>query len=310
MEENQENQAPARVSALIVSHNNAGSLRRTLAAFGPAPENDTLEIILVDNGSSDDCSRMDSEVPGIQMLRLPRNFGRVKALNIAMRTAKGEFLLFLEPGTEITRKAIAELDARLEAAPDAVAVCPLVVSPSGETQTRLHPLPLPAEFHQAWRDGDFTGWSAPAGDAEFVEIECLKPPVFLARSYFLKGLRYIDERYGQHWWDLEICTQILRPSKKILLVPAIRCVAHPGPPLRLRPGAQAELAADRALGAAVWIAKHYGAVQGWKFRLRLVAAALLRALSGTVLFREAGFRWALLGGIVGGQKVDGSQRAF
>ncbi len=161
MEENQESQAPPRVSVVIVSHNAAAALRRSLVALEASRGRETFEIIVVDSGSADDCSRMDAEFPAIHMLRLPRNFGLVKALNIGMRTAKGEFFLFLEPGMEVAPDTVPSLAERLEAEPDAVAVCPLIADAAGQTLSRIHPLPLPDELYRAWRDSDFQGWSVP-----------------------------------------------------------------------------------------------------------------------------------------------------
>ena len=308
MEEQQAEQAPRRVSVIIVSFNDAAALRRSLAALETSGDRDTFEILVVDNGSVDDCARMDAEFPSIDMLRLPRNFGLVKALNIGMRTARGEFFLFLEPEMEITPGAIAALAAQLDAAPDAVAVCPLIIGPEGDVVSRVHPIPLPAELQRGWLSGDLRGWTPPELAASVpVEVEYFKPPAMMVRSYFLKGLRYIDERYSNAWWDLEICTQIGRAGKKMQLVPSARVVLHPlSRSWALPPGAQGLLAADRALGAAVWCAKHYGWIHGFKFRL----VAILRSLVSLLRLRDAGYRFAVFTCLLNGQKLDGSQRAM
>jgi GT2 family glycosyltransferase len=307
MEENQQNPAPVRVSAIIVSSNNAAALRRSLAALEASHGRETLEVIVVDSGSADDSSRVDAEFPAIQLLRLPRNFGLVKALNIGMRTAKGEFFLFLEPGMEVAPDTVPSLAARLEAAPDAVAVCPMITGPAGETLSRTRPLPLPAELYRAWCDGGLEGWSTPPAGVETLEVDCVSPPVLMARGYFLRGLRYIDERYGQYGWDLELCTQIHRSAKKILFIPGVRVTRRTEE--RAAPlGASARglLGADQALGAAVWTTKHYGWFHGLKFRLATTLRALVRLLG----MRDAGYRFALASALVSGQKIDGSQQAL
>ena len=308
MEEQQAEQAPRRVSVIIVSFNNAAALRRCLATLEASADRATFEILVVDNGSVDDCARMDAEFPAIDMLRLPRNFGQVKALNIGMRTAKGEFFLFLEPEMEVTPGAVAALAAQLDAAPDAVAVCPLIVGPEGGVVSRVHPLPLPAELQKAWFRGDLSGWTQPElAGSDPIEVDYLKPPAMMVRSYFLKGLRYIDEHYSHSWWDLEICTQISRAGKKILLVPAARVVLHPPSHAWTLPsGVRGLLAADRALGAAVWCGKHYGWIHGFQFRL----VATLRSLAALLGLRDAGCRFAVLTCLLNGQKIDGSQRAL
>jgi GT2 family glycosyltransferase len=310
MAENQNEPAAPRVSVLLVSLNNAAAVRRCLAELEASANRESMEIIVVDSGSTDECSRMDSEFPSIRMHRLPRNFGVVKALNIGMRTASGEFLLFLEPSVDVAPNMVSELVAHLDRAPEAVAVCPMMVSPAREIVTRLHDSPLPAELYQACRDGDFSAWSTPDTEAQSLEVDFIEPPVLLVRSGFMKGMRYLDERYGQHWWDLEICTQIRRASKKILLLPRVRVVVHPASAQAIGSDARGLLAADRALCAALWVGKHYGALEQWKFGMRMHLAALGRAIVGILTFRDTGFRVAYLSALVSGQKVDGSQRAL
>ena len=64
-----------RVTALIVSRNSVESLRRCLAALQAMTARETLEIVVVDNGSQDGSQTMDTEFPDIHMMRLPKNFG-------------------------------------------------------------------------------------------------------------------------------------------------------------------------------------------------------------------------------------------
>lgn len=307
MEEIPAQDASPRVSVILVSRNNAAAIRACLESLERSANRSELEILLVDNGSFDECPRLDVEYPALHLHRLPRNFGMVKALNIAMRTARGEFFLLISPPALVDPGTIPALLAKLEET-GAAAVCPMVVSPDGRPMTRIHPLPLPNELFRACTDGDFSGWTAAPADGPS-EVDLSHPPILLIRAYFLKAIRFLDERYGEHWWDLEICTQLRKAGKTILLLPsaAVRLVPQ-APPASPSPTARALLAADRFQGAAVWTGKHYGAWQGWKFRLRALVHALGGAFLGLATFRDTAFRLALLANLVTAQKIDGSQR--
>ncbi|MCC7174248.1 MAG: glycosyltransferase family 2 protein [Bryobacterales bacterium] len=308
MEDNLTEAAPRRVSAIVTSFNNAAALRRCLTALEASTAREAMEVLVVDRGSSDGCPDMDTEFPSVNLLRLPRNFGRVKALNIGMRTGTGEFYLFLEPEMEVAPDAVERLAAALDAAPEAAAACPLAVDAAGTVLTRRHPLPLPAELRKAWPAGELDGWETPPAEGTAAtDLDYFKPPAVMVRSYFMRGLRYIDERYGDAWWDLEIATQIAKSSKKVLLVPAARLTVHPrgtdaGAPAAVR----GLLAADRAMSASLWCGKHYGSMQGLKFRL----AATLQAMLSLFTFRDLGFHWAAFQNLLSGQKLDGSQRVM
>ncbi len=310
MDASPENAPAPRVSVLLVSWNNAEALRRSLAALEAASSRDGLEIIVVDNGSMDACPRMDSEFPAIQMLRLPRHFGAVKAMNIAMRTASGDHLFLLEPGLEPAPEALPALSACLEEKPDAVAVCPVVEDATGEVVTRVRPLPSAAELLSLWQEGEFGGWRTARLD-QAQAVEYVRPPVCLIRSRFLKGLRYIDERYGHFGWDLEIAAQVARAAKRIYLLPGARVrQSQPAAGAELAPGVRGAFAADRLLGAAVWAGKHFGWMCGFRFRAAVTLRSFGRALLSLAQFSEVRYHWAVFHALLAGQKVDGSQRAF
>ncbi|HSW51532.1 MAG TPA: glycosyltransferase [Bryobacteraceae bacterium] len=307
MEEQQAQESPRRVSVIVATFNNAEALRRLLVALENSRERDTFEVLVVDCGSVDECPRIDAEFPSVNVLRLPRHFGMVKALNIGMRTATGEFFLFLEPAMEVTPGAVGALVAELDRDQTAAAAAPRLETPSGDLVSRVHPLPLPSELQRTWLEGELADWQRPEFPEQgALEVDYIKPPAMMVRSYFLKGLRYIDSRYSHAWWDLEICTQIGRAGKKILLLGSARVIQHP-PGLEQPPSSvRGLIAADRAIGAAVWCGKHYGWFQGVKFRV----VAILRALASLASLREAGYRFSALSCLVSGQKFDGSQRAL
>ena len=86
-----------KVTALVFSYDSAPALRRCLAALEGSKDRASIEILVVDCGSHDESPQLDSEFEGINILRLPRYFGRTKALNIGTRTATGDYLFFLTP---------------------------------------------------------------------------------------------------------------------------------------------------------------------------------------------------------------------
>lgn len=310
MEETQQTPAPPQVSVILVSEDNAPALRRALQALQASTQRETFEILVVDNGSLDESPRLDSEFPEATFLRLPRRFGYVKAANIAMRTAKGEFFFFLAPEVEVTQDTVATLAERLAGEPAAVAVCPLLVDAEGRPQPQFYRLPQPDDVLRRARSGRQE--TAEPGDlsAETAPVEFPSLDALMIRSYFLKGLRYIDEHYGQSWADAEIAAQVRRAGRKILLIPGVRAVRHPSqiPELRRQAKVRALYAADFALGAARYAWKHFGFLTGLRARLSLAVWGLVRALISLVTLRDVAFEIQRAVFLIQGQKLDGTQR--
>ena len=74
------------------------SLRR----FGPAQQTSTLEVIVVDNASSDvTCEQLSIHFPWVRLIRSESNLGFTKGNNLGYRHSRGHFIYFLNPDTEI-----------------------------------------------------------------------------------------------------------------------------------------------------------------------------------------------------------------
>jgi GT2 family glycosyltransferase len=293
----EETPTPLRASVLIVSYNMAEPLRRCLTALERSAERESFETIVIDNGSVDDSHAVIESFPNVTPLRLPRNFGFVKALNIGMRTAKAEYLLFLNPKTEVLPDTVAGLAARLDQTPDAVAVAPALATPDGQPAGLLYKLPGAGDLRAIASAGKFERAAVPEGAApvEFASFAAL-----LVRAYFLKGLRYIDERYAQSWADAEVGIQIRRAAKRTLFAPEVRAIWHAEDGLSqdIPAGPRDLLAADWTLGAATYGAKHFGFMTGLKVRVVGALAAL------------ASLRLRRFSYLAGGQKIDGTQTAM
>src|ERR1035441_2327902 len=88
---------PPRVSVVVVSRNRAALLQRCLGSLEQSDARPTLQVIVVDNGSSDGSAQLESAFPAAQFIPLPKNFGLTKALNIGWRAADAPYLFFLLP---------------------------------------------------------------------------------------------------------------------------------------------------------------------------------------------------------------------
>jgi len=293
----EETAIPPQVSVLIVSYGRPAVLRRCLAALEQSVGRETFEIIVVDNGSFDDAATVIDEFPNVTPLRLPRNFGFTKALNIAMRTAKADLFLFLNPRTEVLPDTVQLLSATFAAEADAVAACPLLADQSGAPAPLLYRLPSPARVLALACAGQFDAAPFPDAVSGPQSIEFASFAALMVRAYFLKGLRYIDEHYAQSWADAEVAAQIRRAGKKTLLVPGAGAVWHAEDGLRqmLPSAALAVLASDWVMGASSFASKHFGFAAGLKVR----TLATLRSLFS--------FRLREFFNLLSGQRIDGTQ---
>ncbi|MBL8235883.1 MAG: glycosyltransferase [Bryobacterales bacterium] len=275
---------PPRVTVIVVTRNQARALRRCLEALHQSTILDQIEIIVVDNASTDGSNVIQDDFEKITYLKLPKNFGWTKAANIALRSSLAESILFLDPRVELAPGAIAAMASEVSEESIAAAVSALLLTPEGGPARVMRKLPSPDDL----RPQLAVLASVPAEPTPVVF-----PGVFalLIRKAFLKGMNFLDERYGELWADAEIAAQVKRADRKILLLPSATGVFHEedAPP----PLPASLLEADFEQGAATYLSKHFGGGMG-----RRVTAAL--GALGTL-------KIGLFSNLLSGQKIDGSQ---
>lgn len=269
---------PPKVSALVVSYNRKDLLRRALEALERSEARDTIEIVVVDNGSSDGSQQLESEFPGARFIRIPRNFGLTKALNLGVRGSEAEYIFFLHEDTEVFPDTVRLLAGLLDSQPGAGAACPLLVDSGGRPAPQLGHFPPDDTWHPA----------EPGSDP--CEVDYPRGAALMMRRFFFTAIRQIDERYGQFGSDADLCFQIRRAGKKILLLPQA-CAHHEG-----RAGESTLRQADRKLGTSAWTGKYGGFWSG----LRAKIFAIFSALGSLQL--------SMLKYLLASQKVDGSQQ--
>ncbi len=282
-----------KTAAILVAHNQADELRRALGALEKSENRELLEILVVDCGSSDSTGALGEEFPGITMLVLPQNFGATKALNIATRTARAEFLFLLSPEVEVAPDTVARLTEQLEARADLTGVCPLLVDDAGKAVARTRRYP-DRDALAAVRAGGEVAW-VPIPQETLAQERCLVMypgrDALLVRKNFVTGMNYFDERFGEYWADADMAVKIRKAGRKVEMVTGIRAIWHV-------PAEEASedtvYKSDRILGAAALLGKHEGFLAGFGFRV----AAMLGALGR--------FDFSLLSALAGGKKV-GSQ---
>ncbi len=98
-----------RVSVLIVTYNSSATLEACLASLA-GQDCDSMEVIIVENGSSDGTSRLLERVAdGHQVIHNPTNRGFAAAQNQAMARARGEWDLCLNPDAILSPDFISRL---------------------------------------------------------------------------------------------------------------------------------------------------------------------------------------------------------
>lgn len=101
-------------SIIIVNFNGKKYLTECLSSIYSFKSVYTFEVIVVDNNSTDgSIDNLEKEFPKVVLVKNKRNVGFGKANNVGARYARGEYLVFLNNDTVITKDWLASFISRL-----------------------------------------------------------------------------------------------------------------------------------------------------------------------------------------------------
>lgn len=141
----------ADVSVCIANWNCVDYLRACLASLTEQAQGVRLEIIVVDNASTDGAADMvEREFPAVRLVRNVGNLGFARASNQAAEIARGRHLFFLNNDTLVPEGAVGRLVDFADANPTVGMVGPRLRDGSGKLQISYRRKPtLRAMLHRA-----------------------------------------------------------------------------------------------------------------------------------------------------------------
>jgi N-acetylglucosaminyl-diphospho-decaprenol L-rhamnosyltransferase len=263
--------APPRVTVIVVSRNRKESLRQLLESLRTSSQ-----VIVVDNASTDGSPSLAAEFPSARFIPLPKNFGLTKALNVGLRGAEGQFLLFLHDDVTLGGEAISQLADMLDESPEVGAVAPHL-----EGSPQAAALPSPSHPYPQWHTVDGTSNQ---------DVECVTGAALMVRHQFIRAMRQIDERYGNYGSDIDLSAQVVRRAGKKIRIACNVKALH-----RVSGKDTSLMEADRVIGTAIFLGKYYGSLARWKFQILETLKAVFS------------FRLGLAKHLLSIQKLDGTQ---
>ena len=223
------------LSTIIVNYNAGSLLRKCVDSLLACPLD--IEIIVVDNASSDASLDGLQDLSQVCVIRNPANVGFAAACNIGMLASSAPFLLFLNPDCFFQPDAIAPLLAGLQSGDRVGMVGGLLVNEDGTEQgggRRAVPTPWRSfvrafglqRFANRWPKlfYDFHLHKQPLPDGP-IEVEAISGACILVKRDVMEDVGLWDEGYFLHCEDLDWCMRFRQKGWKILFVPDAR-ISH------------------------------------------------------------------------------------
>jgi GT2 family glycosyltransferase len=253
------------LTVVIVNWNTRELLRACLGSLRAALEGSALssEVIVVDNASGDGSAEMvAAEFPEVRLIANAENRNYAEGNNQGIAAASGEFVLLLNPDTEVPEGTLDALVELLRERPKAGAVSPALVHPDGRVQESVRGFPAPYALvgeltglarlfpHSAW--GAYRPRRLPEDGPSSVDQPMAS--AFLVRREALEQVGPFDPQFPLFFNDVDLCYRLKQTGWEILYDPRVRIVHVGGASTRqVRP----EAIRRSHEGLRRFYAKHY-----------------------------------------------------
>ena len=212
------------ISIIIVNWNTRDLLANCLKSIEETVRGLTLEVIVVDNASSDGSAAMLRErFPQVKVIENRENRGFGAANNQAMRIMSGRYALLLNSDTILTEHAVEKLFDFLETRADAAMACGQLLNADGSKQNSIAAFPnlftlltntslLEYLFPRKYPSKRYP-------HPEPLEVDSCIGACLLVRKEAIDAVGMFDERYFFFFEETDWAYQMRRAGWKIYHVP-------------------------------------------------------------------------------------------
>lgn len=231
-----EPKADPKVSFVTVCYRTPGLIRMLLKGAQAANFKFSFEYFLVNNAPEDGTSQMVRErFPWVQVIDSPRNVGFGAGNNLAIRRARGQYIMLLNPDLTIFPDEIEKLVKFMDDHPDVAFSGPLLLNPDGTRQDSCYRFPAP--MYALYRR-TFLG-KLPSGqrynhhflmrDTQLdrpLEVDVLMGSAIMMRRSALDEIGLFDENYFMYLEEMDICRRAWEKKWRVAYVPHAKLVHY------------------------------------------------------------------------------------
>lgn len=228
-----------KLSVIIVNYNVRQFLENALTSVCRALEGIEGEVFVVDNASDDGSADMvRGKFPSVRLVENRENVGFAKANNTALRLARGEFILLINPDTVVQEDTFRVMLRFFSEAPDAgIAGC-RILNPDGSFQLpcrRSFPTPwvaftkifgLAALFPKSKLFGRYN--LTYLSEDETYTVDAVSGSFMMVRREAYEKVGGLDESFFMYGEDLDWCYRIGTAGFRVYYVHATKIIHFKG----------------------------------------------------------------------------------
>lgn len=213
-----------KCSVVILNWNGAGMLRQFLPSVVQYTKGQDVEVVVADNGSTDESLEVLKTFPSVRVITLDKNYGFAEGYNRALEQVDAEYTVLLNSDVEVTENWLTPVLAYLDIHRDVVAAQPKIRSYRERER-----------FEYAGAAGGFVNvlgypycvgrrrgkTEVDKGQYDSIrEIEWASGCALFVRTRAYKEVGGLDASFFAHQEEIDLCWRLRNKGYKIVCVPA------------------------------------------------------------------------------------------
>jgi len=295
------------MSVIVVNWNTRELLEPCLRSIQAQAAELRLEVILVDNGSTDGSVEfVQHSFSDLQLIVNSINRGYSAANNQGIGVSRGRYVLLLNSDTTLAKGALRALANYGDAHPEVGVMGPQLLNPDGTLQPSGGVFPTPgstiAELLGLHRLTGRPRYGTRRDYSLAAQVDEVSGAAMVIARPVLDGLGGLDENFPLGYEDVDFCLRARRAGWQVHYVPAARVFHEWGASRRLAP---ASTTLKAIAGRQHYFHKHYGEFQSTAVIVVTVLSHLLRmilfaagGLLNPALHRRAQTEWVIVWALV------------
>jgi len=248
------------LAVIVVSANDARWLEPCLSSVLAHAGDIAVEIVVVDNASTDGTAQLVRErFPGVRLIQAP-NLGFAAGCNRGLRASQARYALLLNPDTEVLSGTFAELVRTLDALPDVGLAGVRQLGGDGALLPTIRRFPSALRaLGEALASERWPRRPAWAGErvldahayAHARDCDWLVGSFLLARREALLAAGLLDERFFLYSEETDLCLRVARAGWRVRYLPQMTVRHHAG-----KAGVRPRMVAQETFARRQYAAKH------------------------------------------------------
>jgi GT2 family glycosyltransferase len=229
---------PVSLSVVIVSWNAKAYLEECLQSLAKDVYDGPMEIVVVDNASSDGSADMvERQFPAVTLIRNAANLGFSKANNIGIRRCTGDYIALVNSDIHVLKKCLSALVTFCESHAEVGVVGPKIIGRDGKRQVSYKGFPrlwnslcralaLDVLLPRLALFNGYLQWHEVPDQVTPVDI--LSGCFLVAKRRAVDAVGLLDEGFFIYGEDMDWCKRFWQAGWQVVFVPSAEAIHYGG----------------------------------------------------------------------------------